>query len=280
MLNKCSSSFQNSAQDPDLDLNDDMLDDCKSKIVVVRDKQIIQTWDTNANFSQAWSNAEQKAKEPAHEYMEKYLSAAIYLYTDTSVQPVETVLVTAHTRGSRLKEMSDSRFLYSSLSDAIQILKHSQVTCLTTHYGIESPLNLNISTRMIRFGTFMLGSKEWYSTRNASCFEVYTCFGADVTRYSALKQNSQVLVPPYEVFEITDVQTDARRCKVVYRLKSNLNCVYDRETDSLHPISASAAEGFWLTFSIICIVSLLLFLLFVIVKASEKSTKSRRFNVV
>lgn len=237
--------------------------------MVVRDKEIIQTWDTNASFSQAWSNAVQKAKEPAHEYMEKYHSVAIYVYTDT-----------ADARGSQPKATSDCRSLYSSLSDAIQILKHSQVTCLTTHYGIDSPLKKNISTTLIRFSTFMLGSKERYSTRNASCFQVHTCFGADVTHYSALKQDSQVLVPPYEVFKVTDVETDAQWCKVVYRLESNLNCVYDRETDSVHPISASAAEGFWLTFSIICIVSLLLFLLFVIVKASDKSTKSGRLNVL
>ncbi|XP_051241578.1 ecto-ADP-ribosyltransferase 4 [Dicentrarchus labrax] len=261
-------------EDLTYDLNDDMYDDCRSKAVVVTDKAIMQTWDTSTNFSQAWSNAEQNAEEPIHNYMEKHHSVALYMYTNVMLQPVKRDLDTAERTGNQLKETLKSRSLYFSLSEAIQILKHSQVTCLSTNYRIEALLNVNISNKLIRFSTFIIGSDGWNFTRNASCFEVYTCFGADITYYSALKQNNQVLIPPYEVFKVTDIETEAQRCKVIYRLKSNLNCVYDRESNKLHPISALPVDGFWLIFTITCMIIVCLLLPFIIVKVLENHKKT------
>ncbi|KAG8014445.1 Ecto-ADP-ribosyltransferase 4 [Nibea albiflora] len=265
---------EDSVQELTFDLNDGVYDDCRSRALVVNDKAIVQTWDTRTNFSQAWSNAEQKAREPAHVYMEKRHAIGIYMYTNTVLQPLESDLDTIERAGKRLKETFESRSLYSSLSEAIQILKHSQVTCLTTNYKTETLLNLNTSNKLVRFGTFVLGSDGWNFTRNATCLEIYTCFGADVTYYSALKVSSQVLIPPYEVFKVTDIEEDAQRCKVIYRLKSNLNCVYDKESNMLHPISALPVDGFWLIFAIICIIVASLLLLFVTVKVLRNHQKT------
>ncbi|XP_044046834.1 ecto-ADP-ribosyltransferase 4-like isoform X2 [Siniperca chuatsi] len=269
---------EHSIQDLTYDQNDDMYDNCRSKAIVVTDKAIMQKWNTRTNFSQAWSNAEQKAKEPAHSYMEKHHSIAIYMYTNIMLQPVKQDLETAERTGKQLKETFESRSLYFSLSEAVQILKHSQVTCLSTNYRTEALLNLNISNKQIRFSTFILGSDGWNFTRNASCFELYTCFGADITHYSALKQNSQVLIPPYEVFKVTNIETDTQTCKVVYRLKSNLNCVYDRERNTLHPISALPVNGFWLIFTITCMIIVSLLLPFVIVKVLENQKKTAIYS--
>ncbi|XP_059193197.1 T-cell ecto-ADP-ribosyltransferase 1-like [Centropristis striata] len=256
------------------DLTPDLNDDCRAKASVVTDKAIVQKWDTSMNFSQAWSNAEQKAREPAHKYIEKHHSAAIYMYTEIMLPLAKKSLENADRSGKRLKETFEHRSLYRSLSEAIQILKHSQVTCHSTHYRTETFLHLSTTINLIRFSTFILGSDGWNFTRNASCFEVYTCFGADITHYSALKLNSQVLIPPYEVFKVTDTETHSQRCKVVYRLKSNLNCVYDRESNMLHPISALPMVGFWLIFVIVCMIIVALLLPFVIVKVLENHKKT------
>ncbi|XP_037618996.1 ecto-ADP-ribosyltransferase 4-like [Sebastes umbrosus] len=247
---------------------------CRLKATVVTDKAIMQKWDASTNFSQAWSNAEQNAREPAHEYMEKHHSTAIYMYSNIMLQPVKQDLETAESNGKQLKETFEPRSLYSALSEAIQILKHSQVTCLSTYYRTETLLHPNISNKLIRFSTFVLGSDGGNFTRNASCLEVYTCFGADVTRYSALKLNNQVLIPPYEVFKVTDTQTDTRRCKVIYRLRSDLNCVYDRESDKLHRIHVLPEDMFFLIFAITCTLILCLLLPLVIVKVLENCKKT------
>ncbi|XP_032386269.1 ecto-ADP-ribosyltransferase 5 isoform X1 [Etheostoma spectabile] len=261
------------------DLKGDTYDECRSKATVVTDKAMMQKWDTSTNFSQPWSNAEKKAKESAHKYMEKHHSVALYLYTNIMLQPVKQNIEIPERGRKQLKKTFEPHSLYFFLSEAIQILKHSQVTCLQTNYRTETLLHLNISNKLIRFNTFTLGSDGWNFTRNATCFEVYTCFGADITLYSALKPNRQVLIPPYEVFKVTDTETNAQRCKVVFRLKSNLNCVYDRETNMLHPISALPVVGFWLIFAITCMIIVSLLLPFVIVKVLENHKKTAVYSV-
>ncbi|XP_073335797.1 NAD(P)(+)--arginine ADP-ribosyltransferase 1-like [Pagrus major] len=269
---------EHSTQDLNFNVNDDMDDDCRAKAMVVTDKAIMQTWDTSTNFSKAWSNAEQKSREPVHIYMEKHHSIAIYMYTNVMLQPVKSKHDTEDRTEKQLKETFASRSLYSSLSEAIQVLKHSQLTCLSTKYRTETLLNQNISNKLIRFSTFILGSDRRNFTRNASCFEIYTCFGADITAYSALKGTSQVLIPPYELFKVTDIETDAQRCKVVYRLKSNLNCLYDRESNTLHLISALPAGGFWLIVTITCVIIVSLLLPFVVVKVLENYKKTAIYS--
>ncbi|XP_026160097.1 ecto-ADP-ribosyltransferase 4-like [Mastacembelus armatus] len=250
----------------------DSYDNCTSKATVVNDEALTQRWDSSSNFSPAWRDAEQKAIEPAHTYMKKHHSVAIYFVTHM-LKSTNQDGATAETTGKQLTETFESRSLFVSLSEAIQILKHSQVTCISTNYRTETLLNLISSKTHIRFSTFILGSDEWNFTKNASCFEVYTCFGADVTYYSASKQNKQVLIPPYEVFKVTHIQTDTQRCKIIYKLKSNLNCVYDRESNMLHSISALTVEGFWVIFTIICIIIVSLLLPFVIVKVLDYHRK-------
>ncbi|KAI2645538.1 Ecto-ADP-ribosyltransferase 5 [Labeo rohita] len=54
--------------------------------------------------------------------------------------------------------------------------------------------------------------KEIHSTQaeefgTKSCFEITTCEGANVTKYSALPIEKEVLIPPYEVFNVTEVKT-------------------------------------------------------------------------
>lgn len=255
-----------------------MYDDCRSEATVVDDKASVQTWNTGINYSEVWSKAEQKAREPAHYYMTKRHSAALYIYTTIILQPVKQVTTAGDRTGKQPREQSDTHSLYFYLSEAIQILRHSQVTCFSINYTTETLLNLNISSKPVRFSTFILAPNGQYPTKNTTCFEVNTCFGANITHYSALKQNDQVLIPPYELFKVTSIQTDAQTCKVVYRLESNLDWVYDRASNSLHRISVLPADGFWVVFAIICIIIVLLVLPFVIVKVLKHLEKAAAYS--
>ncbi|XP_034044930.1 NAD(P)(+)--arginine ADP-ribosyltransferase 2-like isoform X2 [Thalassophryne amazonica] len=228
------------------------------------------------NITQCFNDAKQKAKEPAHMFLKKSHSTAIYTYTNAMMVATNQHKTAAKaTEQSEDKDPSQCHVPYSSLSEAIQILRHSQVICVNTYYRSDVVLHYNISNKHFRFSTFILGSTEWNLSRNASCFEVHTCFGADITYYSALILTDQVLIPPYEVFKVTDTQTDRQRCKVIYRLRSILNCVYDKDSNMLLPISALLLDEFWLTFIIICIIIVSLLLIFVIVKVVRIHDKKR-----
>lgn len=171
--------------------------------------------------------------------------------------------------GPEIQLTSESQSLFAYLSDAIQILKHSQMLCHNTSFSSDTSLNLNTSGKLMRFGTFVLGSGGC-RLRGNTCFQVHTCFGVDVTHYSALGGDGQVLIPPYEVFKVTDVPSEGSEgAEFTHKLESNLNCVYDNESDSLHPISASANLS-WVIFGVTFLVIVLLFLPFVILKVLKK----------
>lgn len=255
---------KSSAEDLTYDPSESTYDDCRSKATVLTDEALTQNQDPGTNVSGAWTDAEHEAKEPAHEYMEKRHAISIFKFTRDVLLPANPDSQTAAPGGDE-KEGFDQRSLYLTLSEAVQILKHGQVTCASTYYTTQTFFK-NISNAQVRFSTFILASDRWNISKSASCFEIYTCFGADVTYYSALRETGQVLVPPYEVFKVSAVQTDTLSCDVVYRLNSNLNCVYDGESDALHPISALTVEGFWLIFIVSCVIIVFLLLVFVVVK--------------
>uniref|UniRef100_A0A8C5NAW3 NAD(P)(+)--arginine ADP-ribosyltransferase n=1 Tax=Gouania willdenowi TaxID=441366 RepID=A0A8C5NAW3_GOUWI len=175
---------------------------------------------------QLWKHSEQNIKEPAHQYLNKRHSLALNVYT-SAVQSNQQDLTTERKTAQWREPFS----LYSSLSEAIQILRHSQVTCHTTNYKTDTitPLNLNITNQQVRFSTFILGLNESNLTSNVTCFEVYSCFSADVTQYSTIKLKKQVLIPPYELFKVTDIRVRTHDCERSYTLRSNMNCVYDKE---------------------------------------------------
>lgn len=251
----------------------DVYGECRSEPTVVSDEATIQALNTSADYRPAWNVAEEKAKAPAHSYLKWRHAVAIYMYTGL-LKPVQCLLQAGGRKKKRRKRRFDSRSLYADLSEALQILKHSQVTCLHTALVAETLLTPNSSSRLVRFSTFMLGSDRKHLTQNASCFLIRTCFGANVSHYSASKESSQVLIPPYEVFRVVAVQREAYRCKVVYRLESNPDCVYDTDSSSLHPISASPVGGFWLMFIILCLISIPLVLPLVIVKVLDHHRKN------
>ncbi|XP_043969770.1 ecto-ADP-ribosyltransferase 4-like [Gambusia affinis] len=260
------------------DLDDDKFAGCRTKVTVLNDEAMKQKWLTcSANFSEAWSKAERNLKEPAEQYMENSHSLALYMFTEVVLkqgnknsQPAE--------RTPKQRGAFEPISLYSSLSEAILILRQNQVMCLSTSYRTETVLELNISTGQVRFSTFILGSDGWDFNGNVSCFEIHSCFGANITKYSVLKGNSQVAIPPYEVFTVTDVQKQTSSCRITYKLRSNLNCVYDKESNQLHSISALPVEGFWLIFTIICFVLLWLLLLCVIVKVYRRISSAGRVS--
>lgn len=263
------SGVQGSSRDARHDFSD-MFDDCTSKAAVVVDKATMQKWDAcQANFSQSWSSANQNTGALTHRYMEKHHSVALYMYIETMLQSAEENTDQQKTSG---EEVFEPYSLYSSLSEAIQILRHSQVTCLHTNYRTETPLSLNISNQQLRFSVFTLGLKTWNSSRGVSCFKIYSCFGADVTPYSSLKHNTLALVPPYEVFKVTDIQKETKECQVIYTLKSNMNCVFDRSSNDMHQISVLPVQGFWFIFIFVCFIIIFLVLICVIVKVCHKKT--------
>ncbi|XP_030634892.1 ecto-ADP-ribosyltransferase 5-like [Chanos chanos] len=223
-----------------LDMANDSVDDaymdCAEKMSELVKKQYLkQERNANANFSKAWRFAEKKAK--SEDGLEKEHAVAIWIYTSENPK-IYADFNKAVGNGS--KSYKNGKFQYHSLhfllTTAIQRLKAKQKPGMRTYRRTrDSYDNVAIGTT-IRFNRFASTSLDYKGTEmfgEKTCFEIYTHCGADITKFSALKREKEVLIPPYEKFKVTSVQMKKRRpdlwCDVVYTLKgdgiqSNLDC--------------------------------------------------------
>lgn len=212
---------------------DDMYDGCRSETASVIDLFGVFEWHFNRNFSFAWASAERNAKKPVHKHLKEDHAIVLYMYT--KMENIRHALNKAVKTGRHKYSTNGFKFhyFYFYLIDAIQVLRYNQTSCKTTYHRTWKQFDHNVINTSMRFGAFtwVASSKQSFDFNgNVSCFEIYSCFGADITYYSAINQKGQVLIPPYEVFKITDVLTNDPWCSVVYKLQStktprrDLNC--------------------------------------------------------
>ncbi|XP_072533218.1 T-cell ecto-ADP-ribosyltransferase 1-like [Salminus brasiliensis] len=215
---------------------DDSFRGCSKEMSkLVKRKLIEDEQQHTPGFSTAWTNALQSCTKGG---LNVNQSAAIYLYTqDYSFNPECSYkqFNKACKEGKAAYLKGDFPFytLYYFLTKAVQALK--QRKCVTVYRRTNYTYNLVVPKQRIRFGSFASSSltMNLFNYGKVSCFRIKTCFGAKLGKYSALQHEKEVLIPPYEVFLITDINTKdlARdmKCKVVYDLKSDgtksaLNC--------------------------------------------------------
>ncbi|KAL2102581.1 hypothetical protein ACEWY4_001749 [Coilia grayii] len=140
--------------------------------------------------------------------------------------------------------------LYYYLKRAVQNVKNTQAGCKQTYRGTYSKFDKNVKGKEIRLGSFTSSSlvpAVAMRFGQDSCFEIQTCYGALISQYSVFPKQEEVLIPPYEVFKVTEVYRDSSKpdfkCKTVYVLKSigtrsNINCYLLLPT----PITASLQD--------------------------------------
>ncbi|XP_031145345.1 ecto-ADP-ribosyltransferase 4-like [Sander lucioperca] len=212
---------------------DDMYDGCRSETASVIDLFGVFEWNFNRNFSFAWASTEGGAKKPMHKHLKEEHAIVMYMYT--KMKYIQQDFNQAVKTGKHKYNTDRFKFhyFYFYLTDAIQVLRHNQTSCRTTYHRTQKQFDHNVINTNMRFGAFSWvgSSKQSFDLNgNVSCFEIYSCFGADITHYSATNQMGQVLIPPYEVFKITHVLTNDPWCSVVYKLQStkiprrDLNC--------------------------------------------------------
>ncbi|KTF78801.1 hypothetical protein cypCar_00047026 [Cyprinus carpio] len=216
---------------------DDQYKGCTEKMAaLVKTKYLKQEMSNNkSDFADAWKLAEKKYKPPG-DNLTKNHSIAIYVYTNSGFEVYKEFNEADRKDKKRYKNKTYKWYsLHFLLTDAIQILKKTQKKCYTTYRGTNLKFIQNFRNRKVRFGSFTSSSINRNITKffgNVSCFEIHTCEGAEVSKYSKLPHEKEVLIPPYEMFKVTAVKTKGQRgawCDTVFTLKSSgersdLNC--------------------------------------------------------
>ncbi|KAJ6651573.1 hypothetical protein lerEdw1_020829 [Lerista edwardsae] len=104
------------------------------------------------------------------------------------------------------------RSFHFLLTRALQILKDYQRKCYTTIRKVRG-ITFTIADygKLVRFGRFTsssLSASGGIEIATATLFIIETCFGVLIQEFSYRKDQKEVLIPPYETFRVTKVQTD------------------------------------------------------------------------
>lgn len=255
---------------------DDMYSGCQSKAADTIHLFGVFEWHVNVNWTYAWASAERKAKKPAHKNLNADHATVLYMYANYKFQEdFDRAVRTGKHKYSTFQ--FKYHYFYFHLTDAIRVLRQNQTSCRTTYRRTRTYFERDVIDKEMRFGAFTLTASSQRSfdfNGNVSCFEIYTCFGAEVTYYSAEDQTGLVLIPPYEVFTITHILTNQEWCSVVYKLqstktpRSDLNCKLD--SSELEKLFGPASEWHVSRVTIAACVILLIITSLVLIKRKQR----------
>uniref|UniRef100_A0A671T5P3 NAD(P)(+)--arginine ADP-ribosyltransferase n=1 Tax=Sinocyclocheilus anshuiensis TaxID=1608454 RepID=A0A671T5P3_9TELE len=215
---------------------DDQYKGCREKMAEkVKTVFLNKEMNNSPGFKNAWKKGVDFVKTQ-NDKLTKNHSIAIYVYSECNIY----TLFNNDTRSGK-KQYKNETYkwysLYFLLTEAIQLLKKTQNKCYSTFRGTKAEFDKHVLNKEVRFGQFASSSlvrKKAQRFGNVSCFEIKTCEGADVSKYSKLSHEREVLIPPYEKFKVTAVRTRRDEkdlwCDTVYTLKnsgktSDLNCL-------------------------------------------------------
>ncbi|XP_065108667.1 erythroblast NAD(P)(+)--arginine ADP-ribosyltransferase-like isoform X3 [Paramisgurnus dabryanus] len=209
---------------------DEQYDGCTMKMeILVKTKYLSEEIHADiSGFGKVWENSKKKITGPKGILKRDHL-IAISVYTGGIVYRKFNEDV--RTGKQKYKDKTFKWFsLHFWLTRAIQTLNETQQGCKLTFHGTNVTFD-GVKNTEIRFGSFVSTSrtsKVAMKFGSESCFEIITCEGADVSKYSPLPNEKEVLIPPYEKFKVTDIKK-GDWCKTVFVLKStgiksNLNC--------------------------------------------------------
>ncbi|XP_067283017.1 ecto-ADP-ribosyltransferase 5-like [Pseudorasbora parva] len=202
---------------------------CKKRMAnLVKGQYLENEMNNSAEFKKAWQEAEMNATAP-EDKLTRNNSIAIYVYTNLNSSIYSNFNVAVHNGKQHYTNQTFKWYsLHFLLTDAIQILSKTQNKCKSTYRGTKTEFNYNVTDKEVRFGSFVsssLNRKVAQRFGTKSCFEIKTCKGADVIKYSKYPEQKEVLIPPYEKFKVTAVTTRKQQknlwCETVYKLESS-----------------------------------------------------------
>ncbi|XP_018943455.1 ecto-ADP-ribosyltransferase 4-like isoform X2 [Cyprinus carpio] len=214
---------------------DDSYDGCREKMANLVETKYLKK-EMQSNFANAWKHAEKNYKPPG-DNLTKNHSIAIYVYTNSMFEIYKDFNNAVRKEKNKYRNKKFKWYsLQFLLTDAIQILKKTQKECILTYRRTNVSFKKSVLNKEVRFGSFASSSLNHTKTNvfgNKSCFKIYTCESANLTKYSKYDKEEEVLIPPYEKFKVTAVNKRKHQkdlwCDTVFTLKSSgkrsdLNC--------------------------------------------------------
>ncbi|XP_067106061.1 erythroblast NAD(P)(+)--arginine ADP-ribosyltransferase-like [Osmerus mordax] len=222
---------------------DDMYDGCTPKMHE-KVNNYLKSELKNKTFKNIWTKSEEWANFMLKYSRNKDLKLdhfkALYCYTSIKRHFYDNFMTAVRTKGPVYTSGFRYHAMHFLLSDAIRLLKKRQQECVTTYRRTKDTFNVQDNTE-IRFGSFTSSSlkRNLVKYGKQDCFEIETCYGANLKCNEVVDDQEEVLIPPYEKFKITaiEAQKNVLNCKKLYKLtssgtESNFNCLAVRTANS------------------------------------------------
>ncbi|XP_063252083.1 NAD(P)(+)--arginine ADP-ribosyltransferase 2-like [Prinia subflava] len=189
----------------------------------------------NPHLAWVWPKAAaewEKRGSPVSPLASPDQAIAIMAYTMNDLYERFNDAVQAGGRSPRdYRDKFQFKALHFLLTRALASLRQAQDgRCRHVLRGAQDVLYVARRGQRVRFGRFASTSmnNETALAHGAdTIFQVQTCYGVDVQEFSMYPDEEEVLIPPFEVFEVTDVTYDGRRSWVSLRSAgtfSKYNC--------------------------------------------------------
>ncbi|XP_039425766.1 erythroblast NAD(P)(+)--arginine ADP-ribosyltransferase-like [Corvus cornix cornix] len=185
----------------------------------------------NPLFAEVWANATAKWQEKGScvSYLPSDQAIALMAYTMDDLH--EQFNAAVRKAGSSPREYRDNfhfKALHFLLTDALATLRGQK--CYDVFRGVSNKQFKAQRGQKVRFGQFASTSLSKAVAQRFgtdTVFQVHTCHGGYIQRFSCFSFEKEVLIPPFETFEVTNVTQDKKGEWIQLRSTgtlSNYNC--------------------------------------------------------
>uniref|UniRef100_U3K1Z3 NAD(P)(+)--arginine ADP-ribosyltransferase n=1 Tax=Ficedula albicollis TaxID=59894 RepID=U3K1Z3_FICAL len=217
---------------------DDQYQHCRLKMLRALPALNRSEFVLSSPYAEAWGKAaalwNSRAWPGSSSLLRPEQAIALLAYTMEERLYVEFNRAVRRVGRSRREYLNNFHFkvLHFLLTGALRALRgaHSHPRCLHVFRGVDRIRFTARPGQIVRFGQFASSSllrnvSDFYGT--TTTFEVHTCHGADIRRYSIYPEEEEVLIPPYETFNVTGVTQQGDEVLIQLRshgVHSKYNC--------------------------------------------------------
>ncbi|XP_039575482.1 erythroblast NAD(P)(+)--arginine ADP-ribosyltransferase-like [Passer montanus] len=170
----------------------------------------------NPLFAWGWVTAKdewQRRGSPVSPLASHWQALALMAYTSEDIyKEFNAAILRAGRSHQEYQDNFHFKTLHFLLTDALATLRHAQnEQCYNVFRGVRGVRFQAQKGDTVRFGQFTSTSKSKKVALRFgtdTIFEVRTCYGADIRQFSMFPEEEEVLIPPFEMFEVTKVNWD------------------------------------------------------------------------
>ncbi|XP_060111467.1 erythroblast NAD(P)(+)--arginine ADP-ribosyltransferase-like [Heteronotia binoei] len=191
---------------------------------------------TSQTYKATWEEAlkewkKEKDSKSLPRNITDFAEVAILTYTSEVPKIYKEFNTATQTAGKGPKEYEAYPFksLHFLLTWAAKAFQSMQPKCINVYRGTNVKFSIK---KMFRFGQFTSTSEDKKVASRfgkATFFELFTCKGYSINERSMFKYEDEVLIPPYELFQVVSVNNTEKGKTIKVKSRgscSNHNCAF------------------------------------------------------